>query len=386
MRTLASAFMATLLLTSIACGEKRQHPDHSDASPIGPKEPAEDVRPVLLDQDYTADADCYSLQPKGCSGDQIRRISEPGEVSIEKILRRSFASHPWAGQRFEQVLRSWPQELLKLASCPRAIYIASTTLRHSHYNSGNESVFLDPAMFAVTADEHATLSGDPDPRLAAFHKAPFRRISLGEKTDRTHLTAGMNEEEQQMLLNSSGILIHELSHACDLQGDSTRNPGAERKALSDQLVKLNDNRVKKYAELYIHAKEEYASEVGAYKLTDFTSDLLNDSAVDYYSYSNQYEHFAMLIQTALMYHYFGVHHHSFYTSSYQEDNERASVALRRDGRRICADQPKAAALKAIGLMPFLTVNVAASLDGCEAEQTEVNMTVSDFLTAHPAFY
>jgi hypothetical protein len=169
-------------------------------------------------------------------------------------------------------------------------------------------------------------------------------------------------------------LIHELAHACD-RAASNEAPSRP----SRQLDKLPVNSVQKYADVYLRLNKEDEKEVQTYELKEFVDTLMAEPAIDYYAHYSRDEHFAMLVESFLIKHYFGVDKHSLFTEPHKTGAPLAERIVRIDVKnKICAPVSRDAALQALQAMKVFKEDFSQALTDCTATQTPVNQSLDAY--------
>ncbi len=88
----------------------------------------------------------------------------------------------------------------------------------SRFESSNRILYIHPKFFAVTDAEKNSFSRENDPSHSAFDTALFRRNAAIGRTPRAdEILSDLSLAEREMVLRASDVMIHELSHACNLR-------------------------------------------------------------------------------------------------------------------------------------------------------------------------
>ena len=133
------------------------------------------------------------------------------------IMERVVVTHNWMRERFSQVLRRVPADLLLMFRSVSAIIIGDD-VRPSYFDGASASMFLDAGTLWVTRDELADVNQEPDYRLDFASQVNFadnwryvnnNRPAFGELDE----SGNANIDDVSALMAS--LLFHELAHAAD---------------------------------------------------------------------------------------------------------------------------------------------------------------------------
>ncbi len=154
-----------------------------------------------------------------CQFTQLPLIGTDQPVDTDLIMARVLVSHPWMGQRFEQLIQQLPPDLLGLFSSITAIVI-SHDIRPSYFSTLTGALYLDPDWLWLTTAEKRTIETTADPRLnfgGALSFEVLRRFVIN--SDYAFKDYSLTDDSQRTLNDLlplfSQLLFHELGHALD---------------------------------------------------------------------------------------------------------------------------------------------------------------------------
>ena len=140
--------------------------------------------------------------------------------TIQDVMQRVVVSHGWMGQRFANVLKQLPPEMLKMFRGVTAIVIGSE-VRPSFFTPLTSAIHIDPQDLWLTPAERNTIDWEPDYRSdfgAALNFIPVSYYLAGSNyawysssSYPEDYTRGMSD----IIWPLGYILIHELAHAND---------------------------------------------------------------------------------------------------------------------------------------------------------------------------
>ncbi len=260
---------------------------------------------------------------KSCSLNDLPLIRESYEtITASSIKDRLVVSHKWMGDRLLEMLDIMQPDIKKLFGATTAIVI-DDSVNPAFYTTNSGAIYLDPRYLWLTPSEANDIEkrddfrkdyGDDLKFIPAWRYVKNSANVMGS-WDVNNPTTRSRED---IKLNLERLLYHELSHANDFANVDVID-GANRDAplyiaignrmeytISSKLynsIPLTDETLKHLASVLYKGVKSTAeddtiepSEVGAFFETD--------SATNMYSFTNQYEDFAMLFETAMMkYHY-----------------------------------------------------------------------------------
>ncbi len=247
-------------------------------------------------------------------------ISNPG---IQDIMSRLLVSDPWMGERFEQLLEQYPQQMLTLFRGLTAIVI-DDDIRPAYYWSATGAIYLDPAYLWTSLVEKQTINRKEDYRAGFSDPLALRAWGRHLKNGNYAFNYGSLHDDntrslEDVVLLNGRLLLHELAHVNDfLPYDSydsiDRNHRVyqaidnEDGILSDRLTSsqaLQSEALKNLAKVMFHG-DDPSSAQRAYTAAEAGQEFEADAAADMYSYSTQYEDLAMLFEVAMMKYFWNI--------------------------------------------------------------------------------
>jgi len=318
--------------------------------------------------------------------------------TVNQVMDRVLVTHEWMGLRFEEVLRDAPDSLLTLFSSTTAILIGSK-VRPSFYTRLNGAIQLDPVYLWTTLDEKRSISKEEDFRSDYGKDLQFWFLSRLAKPDGSSLAPyySLNDDSvrpiEDVKLPLQRLLFHELVHATDfvprhlIPGlnpdlsiyesiDGNRDEWLSNKLkdthplISDELGALALVRYRGN-DASVSQKSTSSAEVGA---------LMGiDGAIQFYSYSSQYEDLAQLVEGVMM----GHHHGSFTNIGFaqkpaNEDSYSCNELLVAWGQRNRLADPlvnvraRAATELVMNVTPALTNFMESGLGNAELMNNQVH--------------
>lgn len=327
-RKLVFIGLASLVLSTCG-GSDKNDDENSDLA---------DARAYKTDSPYTSViARCVKASNAGdsCTLRTLPLIGmDYNDPMIPQIMDRVVVSHDWMGERFEEVLDTYPQEFLSLFKGVTAIVI-DADIRPAYYTLGTGAIYLDPAYLWLGVDEKRDINTQEDYRAGFDDPLDFRQLNryLNSDGERAYnnsgsLTDDFTRELDEIRLLMARLLLHELAHANDfippdsILSLSLNDTVAEAaSAISDNWVStrlsretpLNSGTMFSLAgvmylgdEPSIDDMEITASEVG--------DAFAPDGASDDYGYTTAFEDLAMLFEATMMKYFFDADYEVAFTS------------------------------------------------------------------------
>lgn len=216
------ALVATSVLVS-ACSSR-----DSDTSPISNAgfdiEPTSSVFAFRQSSPYAPvlkDCVLVSTRADSCKISTLPFIGDgTTQPTIEDVMNRVLVTHDWMGERFEQVLRSAPDEVMTMFSSTTAVLIGSN-VRPSFYTTINGAIQIDPVYLWSSVEEKGSISKDEDFRAGFGNELQFWFLSrLSDKNgDRLTPFYSLDDDSvrpaEDIDLPLIRLLVHELAHATD---------------------------------------------------------------------------------------------------------------------------------------------------------------------------
>ena len=300
---------------------------------------ADDLRPCL----YLDEA-----EEQSCTLAQLPFIGmERTAPSVDDLMSRVLVSHRWMGDNFKAVLEMLPADLRLLARSLTGIVIASD-IRPAHYRPYTGAIYLDADFFWRTAEQLAVVTQEPDYR-AAFQsrlqvRLPWRFVYNNQRFGIRRDSNGVRNLDD-VALYMGFLLFHELSHAADFAPPSSFGQFRRSETVLDAISSawpwpstnlarvhpLRSNLMRGLAAVSFTGEEPTAQQA-ALLPDDLVETFSTDGAVDYYSYSSQFEDLADLHTAALMSRHFGQEQDTGITDNPDDDETPLTVAWGQRGR------------------------------------------------------
>lgn len=315
-----------LLLFLCACGG-----GGGNSSDIGPGESnpdLSDVSPYVLASPHVKVLKVCAVPPSLASLCTMETLPLVGQElpapTVAEVMDRLLVSHPWMGERFEQVLSQLPPDVLTLFKGVTAIVIDSD-IRPSFYSRNTAAIYLDPANLWLTNEEKATIAKSDDFRQdfgAALQFVSLRRYVKSNAYAYSFYALDGTQTRQlsDIIYPFSRLLYHELAHANDFLPpnvqptlDRQLTPAAASVAIESHAIAGHPNTITPLSSpplldlarvLFngVSATETQKSLTAALLGSDFAGDVANDM----YGYTSRYEDSAMLFEEVMMKYHFDV--------------------------------------------------------------------------------
>lgn len=307
MRGANSLLFGLCLLSLIACGGKKKHHYYVD-------EGLHNVRPYVSDAPYAGVLKRCAMagDDQSCTLEDLPVLGmEIPAPTVADVMSRVVVSHPWMGERLEQVLNEMPDDLLILFSSI-AVVVVDDDIRPSYYNPRTAAIYLDPDHLWLTPAEEATISDKEDFRGAYIRQMAYRpvwRYVNGPAGTRDDVRS-----EDDIVVDTAQLLFHELAHATDIFPPASF-PDIDR---SQQVATVTESLYPQFPSTRLLTTYPLESDVmfdlagilyhgdtatSAYRAmsaADVGGHFAPDGANDDYNYSSQYEDVAMLFEEAMM--------------------------------------------------------------------------------------
>jgi len=245
-------------------------------------------------------------------------IQDAPEPTVADVMSRVLVSHDWMGERFETLLRSSNDSLVRMFGSVTSILIGST-VRPSNYWGGTGGIQLDPVYLWMSVDEKMTISLEEDFRSDFGSDLQFlffqARMKNGNLVSTTfNLVNDETRTLEDIRIPTLRLLYHELAHANDFLPrtiapflDSRQIPAGALDQLSDfwlspQLVAgqpLNSSVMDSLAGVRYLGDD--ATDIEKTVTADAVgAEFANDGAAKFYGYSTIREDLATLVETAML--------------------------------------------------------------------------------------
>ncbi len=242
-------------------------------------------------------------------------------ITVNDILDRTMVSHTYLGDSFRDVLTVLDPNVYRMFSGVAAIVI-SDRINPSFFNADTATIYLSARYFWRNAAERPA-TGPVDPRVA-FSQSIFRFLLDSEYIvdgQYAFFSPTTNRPPAVMKRYVARILFHELAHANDFYPPATLVGGdyprhktyyqltdvvlSSRGRLSDHLPTQPRSELMKQVEMARQTGEAADGLAESATAQAVVSEFRDDVVTDTYGYYSSLEDGAMLVEEALMYHYFG---------------------------------------------------------------------------------
>ena len=251
-----------------------------------------------------------------CTLDRLPFIGmEHSTPTVDDVMSRVLVSHRWMADSFREALERLPEDVRLLARSLTAVVISSDIIP-AYYSPGSGAIYLEAEFFWRTLEERAVITKKPDFRGGFGTTIPLR-IPWRSVRNNTLLTLGAppGESRPELPLDFIAFLLyHELSHAADFVrasrlDDVDAGQTVWQMAVSD-FYQWPSTRLAIEAPLRSRAMLDLAGvfflgmpptpEQESLHPDDVIDEFAMDGAVDFYSYSTQYEDLADMHDALLM--------------------------------------------------------------------------------------
>lgn len=386
--TLLNLFILLTLFSACKQEEKQQTVDLSQELSCKGSSDFYKKLPQLSSHDTSSEKDSKlsACLVFGCSlNDLPLLIQQPGEISREKILANTFTDEPWLKDRFGELLDLYPPYLHHMFNYVTAIVI-SVEAKPSHYNIKHGAIVLDGSSFWVNDEERATIAEGQDCRVSSLNSSLLEfELRHGLRVDNDIISFDSRSLES-IELETARILTHELAHAMDfafswrtmnpnfsIYGNSIDGVKSQSVALNRKSdFSLNNPILSELAQVTFGATSkdsdsavEISKSLDVHKVAD---EFLNSGAVALYSFFNEKEDFAMLIESTLMDRYYNLSYDAFGIEKEAKETDCLKKSIRWVGKsqqsKPLVQQRAQLAIEAIGLESF------ASFDDIDSHHGE----------------
>lgn len=289
---------------------------------------AQPVQPAVSDAPYAkvlGDCAFNASRTTSCSLSTLPFLGQDSTtLTVDLVMARVAATHPWMAQRFRESLQSQPVELLQMFRSVTAIIIGAK-VRPSFYYGMTGAIYLDPDNLWLTQAEHDTVDKTPDARIDYGKDLQFRAIWRYVKNNNYAYPYYAPSYQGDRPASDTKIplgrlLAHELAHAGDFAPPSTL-AGMSRDQTAQQAIErqgsqwistrlkaakpLSSSTWMRLAQvMYVDAAP--TAEEKSYSPAQAGNLLEPDRAADAYGYLTQYEDLAMLTEELLSYCFYQV--------------------------------------------------------------------------------
>lgn len=312
MRGFSTLFLILCFSFLAACGGSKKQGIKQVGVTALPDEGLSNIAPYVESSPYsTYLKTCVTAaEGRSCTVDQLPPIGmEVESPTIPDIMDRVVVSHPWMGERFEEILGKMPGDMIYLFGALTAVVIDDDT-RPSYYNPATGAIYLDPDYLWLTEEELAVINPKEDFRGEFIRQMAYRPVwrYVGDTLSSDNRTI------DTITLDMAQLLFHELAHANDIFPPSsyaTVNRSRRMEVTTDDLYDvfpstdllkhdpLTSAMMFHLAGILYRGNTASTSDraVTAAQVGDYFA---LDGANDDYNYSSQWEDLAMLFEEAMM--------------------------------------------------------------------------------------
>ena len=170
--------------------------------------------------------DCLDVRPNdftSCTLGTLPLIGmEYDNPTVADIMSRVVVTHDWMGERFEQLLNTWPSEMLPLFKGVTGVVIARN-IRPSFFTTRSGAIYIDSAYLWLTVEEKRVIDQSDDYRsdFAAelnFLTASYYVNGVGDGLAYNvnyRLDDDVERSLSDITLSTARLIFHELAHAND---------------------------------------------------------------------------------------------------------------------------------------------------------------------------
>lgn len=250
----------------------------------------------------------------------------------DDIMTRVLVSHDWMAERFEALLKAYPEEMLPLFRGLTAIVI-DADIRPAHYRSETGAIYLDPAYLWTSVEEKITInkqedyrSGYSDPlslrAWGRYLKNGYYAYSFGSLDDSS--TRSFSDVQ---IINAR-LLLHELAHVNDFLPPSSYDSLTGSHTVPQAIVNLSDGRLSDRLQQQAPLTSQLLMGLGqvmyrgatptetqkAVSAAEAGAEFEVDGAADNYAYSSQFEDLAMLFEVVMMKYFWDIDYEVAYVT------------------------------------------------------------------------
>ncbi len=239
--------------------------------------------------------------------------------TVDDVMTRVLVSHRWMGDSLRETLERLPADVRLLARSLTAVVIASD-IRPAHYRLDTGAIYLDAGYFWRTPEEQAVVTREPDFRSGFGRSIPLRVLWRYVRNNVSWSSgAGGTTRAERLLPFVAFLLYHELSHAADFM-EASRIDGLDLNQTAYEAVlqqpaqwpssrlsaryPLRSQTMRQLAMVFFRGAVATGTQE-ALRPDDVIDAFALDGAVDFYSYSSQFEDLADLHDTILMSYHHG---------------------------------------------------------------------------------
>jgi len=257
---------------------------------------------------------------------------EHDNPTIENVMDRVLISHDWMGERFEELIKLLPSDILELMKSVTGIVI-SCDVRPAYCTTFTGAIYLDPQYMWLTYEEKLTISQKEDYRSGFSDDLKYRTLKRYVK-DNINLYEDFEwsstEERsiEDIKYYFAMMLYHELGHANDffpphIVSSLSYSHSSQSAFNSIRNEIISEISCSTYFPLKSDvlkglAQVKYGGAIPSASQKDITPEMVSDEfMVDLasrdYSYFTQYEDLANIFAAVMLNYHFDVYEDFAYT-------------------------------------------------------------------------
>ena len=344
-----SAILLIATTLSTACGGGGSSDNNSAVPPVSTASQVVDTFAIDSASPYAGVLrDCVyaGAATRACSLSTLPFLGQDTpDPSLDDVMDRVLVSHIWMGENLRSALQQLPADMRLLLRSVTAIVIASD-IRPAFYDPESGAIYLDADYLWLTPEQQAVVTDEEDFRAdfgdVLQFNMPWRYVR-----DNSRLGIAINPDGTRALADLLPVLgfllYHELAHAVDFMPPDkmatlTGNLTAEQAITSgsflstqwDTFNPLTSSQLKDLAQVSFRGASANAAQRNTTP-DELVAEFGNDSAIQYYAYSTQFEDFATMFETVMMQYHFGYEKDTGITTNTELSND-GIVAWGQRGR------------------------------------------------------
>ena len=247
------------------------------------------------------------------------------DPAVDDILARTLVSHHWMGERFGEILRELPADMLKLFRGTTAVVIGAN-IRPAFHSLVTGAIYLDPQDLWLSPAERQSIDWEPDYRAdfggsLAFIPTQLYVAGNAPAWYPSYLyEEGESRQLQEIVMPMANLLAHELAHANDAMPPALLSATSPVETPLDAALRLElqspsllllgtypltSSFLYQVAEVLFYGAEATPS-ILQLSARALGLEFAQDQANDLYAYASPYEDTAMLVEEVLTNYYFGL--------------------------------------------------------------------------------
>ncbi len=255
------------------------------------------------------------------------------DPDIDTVMSRLLVSHDWMGERFEELLNIFPDELLRLFRGVTAIVI-DDDIRPAFYTAATGAIYLDPNYLWLSVEEAGTINPKDDFRSGYSDPLSVRILNRYVKDGDVAYRYYPPDSPTPRALSDieylvASLLLHELAHANDFfppalhtQLDPDLRPWPAASSISSSWIstQLDYSNGLSSQTMFDLADVMFKGDTASDAVIAITPEQAAaafdpDGASDDYAYSSQYEDIAMLFEETMLLYLHGIERDLAFTTA-----------------------------------------------------------------------